>query len=134
MMLGMKHSLCFTSMVSKAQPSESMPTRKSCFFSMVNMRWSGRTERLLAVGLRNVFGQFLRRVDRLELRHPITAIHDRHREHVFTNQWPGITHEVIRDIAATGRDPFSRESALAVGYFGQGHLIVPHAVVWPWIA
>src|SRR4051794_34195084 len=30
MKLGMKHSLCLISIVSKAQPSESMPTRKSC--------------------------------------------------------------------------------------------------------
>src|SRR3954469_16480210 len=32
MMLGMKHSLCFTSIVSKAQPSLSIPTKKSCVF------------------------------------------------------------------------------------------------------
>ena len=32
MMLGMKHSLCFTSIVSKAQPSLSIPTKNSCVF------------------------------------------------------------------------------------------------------
>ena len=30
MMFGMKHSLCFTSIVSNAQPSLSIPTKKSC--------------------------------------------------------------------------------------------------------
>ncbi len=30
MMLGAKHSLCFTSIVSNTQPSESMPTRNVC--------------------------------------------------------------------------------------------------------
>ena len=33
--LGAKHSLCFTSMVSKTQPSESMPTRKGCLGVML---------------------------------------------------------------------------------------------------
>src|SRR5438552_18591978 len=36
-MFGMKHSLCFTSIVSNAQPSESMPTRKSCCGSRSNI-------------------------------------------------------------------------------------------------
>jgi hypothetical protein len=33
----MKHSLCFNSIESKTQPSESMPTRKSCCGAIENM-------------------------------------------------------------------------------------------------
>src|SRR5213593_3404651 len=38
MKFGMKHSLCFSSMESKTQPSESMPTKKSCCRAKESMR------------------------------------------------------------------------------------------------
>ena len=38
----MKHSLCFSSIVSNAQPSESMPTRKSCLGVKSSM-WYGKS-------------------------------------------------------------------------------------------
>jgi hypothetical protein len=37
MKFGTKHSLCFNSIESKTQPSESMPTKKSCLGVMENM-------------------------------------------------------------------------------------------------
>src|SRR4051812_46350239 len=37
MKFGTKHSLCFSSIESKTQPSESMPTKKSCLGVMENM-------------------------------------------------------------------------------------------------
>ena len=46
--LGAKHSLCFTSMVSKTQPSESMPMRNGCFGVRLSMAVDSSWKRGLA--------------------------------------------------------------------------------------
>src|SRR5690606_27546891 len=105
MMFGMKHSLCFSSIVSNTQPSLSMPTKYSCCglrsymekgakglrflgaegrASLLTLsrreRVRGEQRCLRSISLGYIRRQLLLRVDRLQTRHPSPTADDRQRE------------------------------------------------------
>src|SRR5437660_1214344 len=122
MKLGMKHSLCLISIVSKAQPSESMPMRNSYFFPkrssglsdmeyLLRLRVSATATRLMAVGLRHILRQLRRGKERLQPGQADAAADQRHAGPVTAEQGLGVLDEVVGDVGAVLADPRGREVA-----------------------
>ena len=110
----MKHSLCLTSIVSNAQPSESMPTRKSCWRLNSSMFVDSMSMRRCALSYRSACGTYgasfcVAKIASSRARRCPAAFH-RQSHHIVSDQGPRVTNEVVGDVGAAWRDPLARKT------------------------